>query len=58
MPAWRPVSQRKLVTTLKRLGFTGPFSGGRHEFMVRGETVVTVPNPHGGDSGWDCSPSS
>ena len=51
MPAWGPISRRKLVATLKRVGFTGPFSGGRHEFMVRGDTVVTIPNPHGGDIG-------
>ena len=51
MPPWRPVSRRRLVTTLKRLGFTGPSSGGRHEFMLRGDTVVTIPNPHRGDIG-------
>ena len=51
MPAWGPISRRKLIATLRRLGFTGPFSGGRHEFMVRGELVVTIPNPHRGDIG-------
>ena len=51
MPAWRPVSRRRLVVALKRLGFTGPFSGGRHEFMVREDVVVTIPNPHRGDIG-------
>lgn len=34
---------------LKRLGFAGPFSGGRHEYMVRADVVVTIPNPHRGD---------
>jgi len=33
MPAWRPISRRGLVATLRRLGFTGPYSGGKHEFM-------------------------
>ncbi len=51
MPAWGPISRRKLIAALRRLGFTGPFSGGRHEFMVRGELVVTIPNPHRGDIG-------
>jgi predicted RNA binding protein YcfA (HicA-like mRNA interferase family) len=51
MPTWGPVTRRALITTLRRLGFTGPFSGGRHQFMVRGNIVLTVPNPHQGDIG-------
>ena len=34
---------------LGTLGFKGPFSGGKHEFMVRGDLVLTIPNPHRGD---------
>ena len=51
MPAWRPVKRRELVMALRRLGFLGPFSGGKHEFMVRGDLVLTIPNPHGRDIG-------
>ena len=51
MPAWRPVSRRELVATLRRLGFEGPYSGGKHEFMVRSAIVLTIPNPHRGDIG-------
>jgi predicted RNA binding protein YcfA (HicA-like mRNA interferase family) len=51
MPAWRPISRRALVATLRRLGFAGPYSGGKHEFMVRGDRVLTIPNPHRGDIG-------
>jgi len=51
MPPWGPISRRALVATLKRLGFDGPHSGGRHEFMVRNDTVLTIPNPHRGDIG-------
>jgi predicted RNA binding protein YcfA (HicA-like mRNA interferase family) len=47
-----PVPRRKLIQGLRALGFEG-FSGGRHQFMVRGEVVVTVPNPHGRDIGLD-----
>ncbi len=50
MPAWGPISRRQMVATLRRLGFQGPYSGGKHEFLVRG-TVLTVPNPHRGDIG-------
>jgi predicted RNA binding protein YcfA (HicA-like mRNA interferase family) len=51
MPSWGPVPRRVLIATLKRLGFDGPYSGGRHEFMTRGEVVLTIPNPHRGDIG-------
>ncbi len=36
---------------LRRLGFQGPYSGGKHEFMVRRDRVLTIPNPHRGDIG-------
>ena len=44
-----PISWRKLIRRLKALGFDGPYSGGRHVYMVRGEVALTVPNPHAGD---------
>jgi predicted RNA binding protein YcfA (HicA-like mRNA interferase family) len=49
MPRWGAVSRRDLIRGLRTLGFEGPFSGGKHQFMVRGGVVLTVPNPHGGD---------
>jgi predicted RNA binding protein YcfA (HicA-like mRNA interferase family) len=49
MPAFGPTSRRDLVRYLQKLGFDGPFSGGKHEFMVRGDVAVRVPNPHRGD---------
>lgn len=49
MPAWGPTKRRDLVAGLRRLGFSGPLSGGKHEFMVRGQLVLTIPNPHRGD---------
>lgn len=51
MPAWGPTKRRDLIARLRRLGFTGPFSGGKHEFMVRDQLVLTIPNPHRGDIG-------
>ena len=53
MPHWGPISRRDLIRSLRALGFEGPFSGGRHQFMVRGDIVVTIPNPHGKDIGLD-----
>lgn len=51
MPTWHPVTRRELVSGLRRLGFTGPYSGGKHQFMVRGDRVLTIPNPHRGTIG-------
>ncbi len=44
-----PISWRKLVHKLQGIGFDGPFSGGRHLFMVRGTLRLCIPNPHRGD---------
>ncbi len=49
MPHFGPISRRELVQCLRNLGFEGPFSGGKHQFMVRGEITIRVPNPHQGD---------
>jgi hypothetical protein len=35
---------------MKALRFEGPLSGGRHQFMVREDVVVTIPNPHEGEA--------
>ena len=43
------ISWRKLVQKFQRLGFDGPYSGGRHLFMVKGKLKVHIPNPHRGD---------
>jgi predicted RNA binding protein YcfA (HicA-like mRNA interferase family) len=51
MPAFGPVKRRDLIYYLRQLGFTGPFSGGKHEFMQRGSFSLTIPNPHGQDIG-------
>lgn len=44
-----PVSRRRLVARFRELGFDGPFSGGRHQFMSRRELDIFIPNPHEGD---------
>ena len=51
MPSWRPVKRGELVAALRRAGFAGPYSGGRHEFMQKGDLVLAIQNPHGGDIG-------
>jgi predicted RNA binding protein YcfA (HicA-like mRNA interferase family) len=48
-----PISRRDLIQRLARLGFDGPYSGGRHQFMVRGARRLILPNPHRSDTGVD-----
>jgi len=43
------INRRELIKRLKTLGFTGPYSGGRHSFMKRGPLKLRAPNPHVGD---------
>ncbi len=40
------ISWRKLVQKFRRLGFDGPYSGGRHLFMVKDKVKIRIPNPH------------
>ena len=44
-----PISRRKLIQRLQEVGFDGPFFGGRHSYMSRGDVDVRIPNPHKGD---------
>jgi predicted RNA binding protein YcfA (HicA-like mRNA interferase family) len=53
MPGFGPVKRKDLVRYLRELGFEGPYSGGRHQFMVRGQITLRIPNPHQGDIGKD-----
>ena len=53
MPRFGPIKRRELIQCLRSLGFEGPFSGGKHQFMVRGDVTVRVPNPHQSDIGKD-----
>jgi predicted RNA binding protein YcfA (HicA-like mRNA interferase family) len=41
-----PLSNRDLIGKLKTFGFEGPYAGGRHLYMIKGELRLTVPNPH------------
>lgn len=41
-----PISRRELIKRFKDLGFEGPYSGGRHQFMIKGTLKVRIPNPH------------
>ncbi len=40
------ISRRDLIRKFRVLGFDGPHSGGKHQFMRRGSLKVHIPNPH------------
>jgi predicted RNA binding protein YcfA (HicA-like mRNA interferase family) len=33
------------------LGFEGPYSGGKHQFIVKGDITIRISKPHQGDIG-------
>ena len=41
-----PVSWTDLVRRLRQLDFDGPYQGGKHPYLIRGNLVLTIPNPH------------
>ncbi|MEK7124379.1 MAG: type II toxin-antitoxin system HicA family toxin [Patescibacteria group bacterium] len=43
------ISLKNLIRKFKRLGFDGPYSGGRHSFMAKNDLKVRIPNPHNRD---------
>ena len=51
MASLSPVSQRELVRRLRKIGFMGPFAGGKHLFMVKDDVRLAIPNPHRGEIG-------
>ncbi len=51
MPEIRAIKRNDLINYLRLLGFTGPYSGGKHQFMIKDNLRLTLPNPHQGDIG-------
>lgn len=44
MSRWTPCKRADFIGKLRRLGFDGPFSGGRHQFMVYSQRRLAIPN--------------
>lgn len=53
MPQFGPIKRNDLIHNLRELGFEGPYAGGKHQYMVKGEIKLTIPNPHQSDIGRD-----
>ena len=44
MAGWSPIKRREFVRRLRALGFSGPFRGTRHDFLVFGQHRQTIPS--------------
>jgi predicted RNA binding protein YcfA (HicA-like mRNA interferase family) len=51
VPLFGPIKRRDLIRYLRELGFEGPYSGGKHQFMIKGDITLRLPNPHRSDIG-------
>ena len=45
MPKLKPLKAKEVIKKLKKLGFTGPFPGGKHIRMVHQERGLIIPIP-------------
>jgi len=41
---WTPCNRREFSHKLQHLGFYGPFSGSKHQFMTYEENRLTIPS--------------
>jgi len=41
---WTPCKRREFIRRLRVLGFDGPFSGARHQFLIQDEYRLTIPS--------------
>jgi predicted RNA binding protein YcfA (HicA-like mRNA interferase family) len=53
MPRLSPINNKSLIKRLRQFGFEGPFSGGKHLFMIKNDIRLTLPNPHRKEIGID-----
>ena len=44
MSRWTPSSRRDFIRRLRKLGFDGPYSGTRHQFMVYEQYRLAIPS--------------
>ena len=51
MPRLGPIKRKDLLRYLKALGFEGPYAGGKHQFMVKEDLTLRIPNPPRSDIG-------
>lgn len=51
MPKFGSIKRNDLIKYFRELSFSGPYSGGKHQFMQKGNITIRIPNPHKSDIG-------
>lgn len=51
MPTFGPIKRKKFMKYMRQLGFHGPYSGGKHQFLERNDLQLRIPTPHQSDIG-------
>lgn len=46
MPELKPIEYKEFIRKLKIFGFTGPYEGGKHLYLIKENIRLTIPNPH------------
>jgi len=49
----KPISSTELIRKLRKFGFDGPYTGGKHLYMLKNNIRLTIPNPHRKEIGID-----
>jgi len=44
MSQWTPCKRRDFIQRLRKIGFAGPYSGTRHQFMIFGQHRLAIPS--------------
>lgn len=44
MSQWNPCKRRDFIKKLRQIGFDGPFSGTRHQYMLYSQYRLTIPS--------------
>ena len=44
MSQWMPCKRKDFIRRLRNIGFDGPFSGTRHQFMVYNQRRLAIPS--------------
>jgi hypothetical protein len=47
----KSLSRNELIEKLRKLGFNGPYSASKHQYMIKSSHKIFIPNPHGKDIG-------
>ena len=44
MSPWQPCKRRVFIRRLRKIGFDGPFSGTKHQFMIYEQHRLAIPS--------------